>query len=211
MADAPAADPAPSNSPAPASPDPTVTSPVPDPAKPPETAKPAEPQKAPEPPKLTAPEKYDYSAIKLPEGVTLDTELLNTLEPKFKEVGLPQEAVAKLVEAHAQAIAQAEEKREADFKTWMAEQTKQHQAAVKKEWGLQYDANLAVAQRGIARFMSPEAKALLDETGLGNHPEFVKAFFQIGKMVSEDTPPSGQAPSGNGRTAAEVLYGSTSK
>lgn len=210
MADEPAA-PTPSTPASPAAPSTvtTVTEPgtatqVGDPvAKPAEAAKPAEP------PKPVVPEKYDFKALKLPEGITLDAPLLTAVEPVFKELGLTQEAASKLVEAHAKAIAAAEVTREADFKTWMANQVKQNQAAMKSEWGLQYDANLAIAQRGIARVMSPAAKALLDETGLGNHPEFVKAFFAVGKMVSEDTPPTGGRPAGTGKSAAEVLYGST--
>jgi len=174
-------------------------------AKPPE-AKPPE-AKPPEPAKPVVPEKYDYSALKLPEGITLDTPLLAAVEPIFKELGLTQEGASKLVEAHAKALASAEVQREADFKTWMASQVAQNQAALKKEWGLAYEANLVISQKGMARYCSPAMKALLDETGLGNHPEFVKAFLQIGKSVTEDTPPPGGVPPSTKRDAASVLYG----
>lgn len=205
MADEPAA-PNPSTPASPAAP-PAAT---PTPAAAPPTDPAAPPAAAPpEPPKPVVPEKYDFKALKLPEGITLDTPLLSAVEPVFKELGLSQEGASKLVEAHAKALAAAEVAREADFKTWMANQVKQHQAALKSEWGTAYDANVTLAQRGIARIMSPAAKALLDETGLGNHPEFVKAFYQVGKMVSEDTPPAGGVPAGVQKSAAEVLYGST--
>jgi len=205
MADEPAA-PNPSTPASPAAP-PTDPAAPPVAAADPNAPKPVEAPKPAEPPKPVVPEKYDFKALKLPEGITLDTPLLGAVEPVFKELGLTQEAASKLVEAHAKAVAASEVAREADFKTWMANQVKQHQATMRNEWGLQYDANLAVAQRGIARIMSPAAKALLDETGLGNHPEFVKAFFQVGKMVSEDTPPAGGRPANSGKSAAEVLYG----
>lgn len=212
----PVADPTPST-PAPSgTPAPVVTPPVaaappapPEPAKPPEVAKPPEAEKPAEAPKPVVPEKYDYTALKLPEGMTLDTPLLAAVEPIFKELGIDQAGASKLVEAHAKALAAAEVTREADFKTWMANQVTQHKAALKSEWGLQYDVNTTLAQRGMARVCSPAMKALLDETGLGNHPEFVKAFLQVGKMVSEDTPPNGGVPTSTTRSAAEVLYGST--
>lgn len=141
--------------------------------------------------------------------MALDAPLLDAMSPVFKELGLPQEAASKLVEAHAKALVAIETKKEADFVQWQADQVKQHQAALKAEFGLQYDANMVTAQRGIARFCSPAMKALLDETGLGNHPEFVKAFLQIGKSVTEDTPPAGGTPANSGKSAAQVLYGST--
>jgi hypothetical protein len=47
-------------------------------------------------------------------------------------------------------------------------------------------------------------------TGLGNHPEFIRAFFNIGKSISEDSVVTG----GSGKTTAssspaDVLYGKT--
>jgi hypothetical protein len=34
--------------------------------------------------------------------------------------------------------------------------------------------------------MSPEGKAFLDQSGLGNHPELVKAWASIGSLLAED-------------------------
>jgi hypothetical protein len=199
MAD-PVADPAPSPStPAvdPAAPAPAVADPNPaDPAS--AAPKPADPAPS------VAPDKYDFAAVKLPDGVTLDAELLSELEPAFKAEGLSQEAASKLVEAHANAVGKLEAKREADFKQWMATTVKGYQDTLRKEWGSEHDANVTVAQRGIARFCAPELKKLLDDTGLGSHPEFVRAFHQIGKMVLEDKPPITGLP--NGRKANEAVF-----
>lgn len=209
----PAAEPAPatpSGSVATPTPSPTVTPPA-DPAAPPVTPPaPAtpEPAKPVEPPKAAAPEKYDFKAIKLPDGVQLDEPLLKAVEPIFRDLNLTQEQATKLVEAQIQHLAQTEAQRETDFQKFMKDQVTQHQAALKAEWGTQHDANLLIAQRGMARVLSNDAKKILDETGLGNHPEFVKAFFAVGKMVSEDTPPNGQLPATR-KSDAEVFYGAT--
>lgn len=133
----------------------------------------------------------------------LDTALIEAVSPVLKELKLPQDQAQKLVDAYNT----IEQKKDADFKAWMKDKATENQAAVRKEWGHDFDANLAVAHRGIARFLSPALKTVLDETGLGNHPDFVKAFYAIGKMVSEDTPPR-TAPVSSGRSAASVLYGS---
>lgn len=65
--------------------------------------------------------------------------------------------------------------------------------------------NLSAAQRALAQFGTPELKEYLEGTGLGNHPELVKAFVKIGKAMSEDGMVTGKE-SGQ-RSAAEVLYG----
>lgn len=173
---------------------------------------PAKPDAASEPAKPAIPEKYDFSALKLPEGITLNDDIVKAVEPIFQKYGLTQEAAAELVQAHGEALAKvetaAEATREAEFKDWMKTNAEQNVAAIRKEWGNDFDGNLKTAQRGLARVFGPEGKKLLDETGLGSHPEFLKAFFTVGKMVQEDQPPIGGTPTGR-KSTAEVLYPST--
>lgn len=52
--------------------------------------------------------------------------------------------------------------------------------------GAQFDANLAVAKRGYNMFASDGLKSLLEQTGYGNHPEVLRVFHQIGKLLGED-------------------------
>lgn len=189
-----------------------VAAPV-DPAKPIEAA-PADPAKPAEPAKpAVAPEKYDFATLELPKGVELNADLVAAVSPVFKELGLSQEAASKLVKTHAEAVAKAEAasevKRDADFKEWMKTTVTNYQTSLKKEWGAETDAKLAIAQAGMAKTVSPAMKAVLDETGLGSHPEFVKHFFQVGTMTREDTPPAVVQPTASGKTAAQALYGGT--
>lgn len=153
------------------------------------------------------PDKYEFKA---PEGVELDTELLEQVSPVFKKIGLTQENAAELVNGFneinlklSQAREAAEEKA---FNEFMAETAKANEAAIKKEWGNDYTANLAIAQRGIARFLSNDGKAKLDRVGLGNDPEFMKAFYQAGKMIQEDIPPVNGTPTNGKPTFAQALY-----
>lgn len=206
MAD-PVADPTPSPAASPVA-DPPAT-PVADPTANP-AAPVADPAKVAEPTKPVIPEKYDFTALKLPEGIALNPVLVDAVAPVLRELGMTQDGANKLVEAHAKATAELfkadETKREEDFKAFMAQRAKDNLAAIRTEWGAQHDANLATAQKGMARVFSPAAKALLDETGLGNHPEFLKAFLAVGKMVSEDTPPNGGLPNGAQHKGLESLY-----
>lgn len=52
--------------------------------------------------------------------------------------------------------------------------------------GAQFDANLAVAKRGYNMFASDELKSILEQTRFGNHPEVLRLFHKIGKMMGED-------------------------
>lgn len=204
----------PPGTPPPATPPPPGTPPAP--GTPPDGTPPE--AKPPEAPPPRAPAKYDFSQAKLPDGTKLDEAILAKLEPKFREADLPQEAVVKLIEAHAAALAEEHPKIEADIKAkndadltqWFDEQNAANKAAMRKEWGLQYDANTAIAQRGVAKFLSPEAKQLLADYGLGDHPAIVKAFLEIGKMVAEDPGQKPGEPPGSQKDSAARLYGKTS-
>ena len=61
--------------------------------------------------------------------------------------------------------------------------------------GERFDANLAVAKRGYDMFATDELKSILEQTGYGNHPEVLRVFHKIGKMMGEDNIVGGGASS----------------
>ena len=58
---------------------------------------------------------------------------------------------------------------------------------LQKEWGKNYDGKIDMATRAFAQFSSPELKSIMNDTGLGNHPEMIRAFSKIGEMLGEDS------------------------
>ena len=56
--------------------------------------------------------------------------------------------------------------------------------------------NLATAKKAMDAFATPELRTLLDESGLGNHPEVIRMFYRTGKAMSEDRFVTGQAAKG---------------
>lgn len=176
--------------------------PATDPAKPdgekPADAKPAEP---------VIPEKYELKAA---DGKEFDQAFVDALTPVFKDLKLTQEQVTKLAETYNKYGTEAEKKADTDFQNWMAEQARENDKAIRKEWGTDYDANFKVAQRGLARFFQDkELYRVLDETGLVRQPAFMKGLLQIGKLIQEDKPPNG-AHQGGRKSDAEIFYGSAS-
>lgn len=55
---------------------------------------------------------------------------------------------------------------------------------LKKEYGNAYDEKVGLARRAVRAFGSEELTGLLDESGLGNHPEMIRAFAKIGAELS---------------------------
>ena len=132
------------------------------------------------------PEKYE---IKVPDGMKVDTALLDAVTPIFKEAGITQEVAQKLADAYAPVIQKAGQ---AQHEAAMAAFDKQIE-----DWGKETKAMLgpdavkemAPAGRLIQTFAGKDAPALrqlLNDTGLGNHPLMVKFLIAAGKAISQD-------------------------
>lgn len=128
-----------------------------------------------------------YADFTVPKDMEIDKPLLEAARPVLKELGLSQAKAQKLVDMFA-ATQQAEIKALND--SFTNEMTQwQTQAKADKEFGGDtFDANLGTAKGAIDKFGTPELKKLLNETGLGNHPEIVRFAFRIGKLIAEDNP-----------------------
>lgn len=127
----------------------------------------------------TVPESYEF---KMPEGVELDSKAADEFSAIAKEL--------KLSQADAQRIADVAVKMQQKQAETHAEMVKGWADSCKtdKEFGgdnLQQ--NLSVARKAIDTFGSPELKAMLNSTGMGNHPEVVRFAFKAGKAISEDS------------------------
>lgn len=136
-------------------------------------------EKAPEAPK-GAPEKYEFKPV---EGRTLDSETISAFAEVAKELDLPQEAAQKILDRMAPTMAQRQQAQiEAIRSEWVAA------SQADKEFGGEKIAeNLSTARKALDQFGSPELRALLNESGLGNHPEVIRMFYRAGKAISEDT------------------------
>lgn len=146
-----------------------------------------------------APEKYDLKAA---EGSTLNPEVQALFETVAKELDLPNAAAQKLVETMGPKIAQAQA---AQFAQIQADWTTQ--AKGDKEFGGDnLNANLAVAKKALDTFGTPELKTLLNETGLGNHPEIIRAFVRAGRAISPDKFVPAGGGSNTPRDPAKTLY-----
>lgn len=123
----------------------------------------------------------EYEAFSLPEGVTVDEEVLGEFKATAKELGLSQEGAQKLVELQGKVALKQQEAMQ-NMKTQWAEASK-----TDKEFGGEaLGENLSVAKKALEAFASPDLRTLLNESGLGNHPEVIRHFIRVGKAISED-------------------------
>jgi hypothetical protein len=133
------------------------------------------------------PEAYEFKA---PEGVELDTEAVSEFSALAKELKLPADQAQKVADIAIKMAQRQAEQTAAVVKGW-ADQSKTD----KEFGGDNLDANLAVAKKAVGAFGSDEFKRLLNETGIGNHPEFIRFAYRAGKAMSDDTFVKGGNPS----------------
>lgn len=146
-----------------------------------------------------APEQYEFKAE---DGKSFDEAVLGAYSEVAKELNLSQDAAQKLLDKVAPVIqARQQEQIEAVRTQWEAASKSD-----KEFGGDKLPENLGVAKKALDAFGSPELKALLMESGLGNNPEVIRFMFRAGKAISEDKFVGGKAPTGDLKSHADRLY-----
>lgn len=154
-----------------------------------EPAKAEEPEaQAEEPATPVVPEKYELSL----EGMEIDGELLGAAEPILKEAGLSNEQANALLPIVKQAMDKAITAQTAQMTDLMAAQRKDWLDAFKADpdiGGGNQEQTVHLAGKGLDALGYTEGhpfRQLLTETGLGNHPDMIRAFRRLGEVVGED-------------------------
>ena len=76
----------------------------------------------------------------------------------------------------------------------------QTQIDLQREWGRNYDGKLDYAKRAFGQIGTPELSKLMDDSGMGNHPEVIRAFSRVGEMLGEDSLVIGSGLGGNNKS-----------
>lgn len=126
----------------------------------------------------SAPEAYEFST---PEGA-VDEMVMEAYSDVAKELNLPQDQAQMLIDRMLPVM-----------------QTQQQQVLSQacEDWALaarsdrefggeRLGENLSIAKKAMETFGSPELQTLLDASGLGNHPEIIRAFYRAGKTLHQD-------------------------
>ena len=152
-----------------------------------------------------------YTDFTLADGLTLDPEFIGEFTPLAMELNLPQEQAQKLVDIASRMMlkqaAACQEAYRATTEGWTVASK-----ADKEYGGAKFADSIAVAQRALNSFATPELKEALNTTGLGNHPEMIRLMVRIGTAMKEDGIVTGTTPTQSApKSAAEILFGNPPK
>ena len=149
------------------------------------------------------PEKYE---VNMAEGIELDQATLELFTPIFKELGLENEGVQKLADVYVPLAQNIEEQVRQKSLEEFSEMKKEWKAETLNQLGADSDKQLAVCAKAIDTFGGgDEARELLDQTGIGNHPVFVRMMINAGNTIKEDTFIEPKVPTLPGQTPDEQL------
>ena len=125
----------------------------------------------------SAPDSVDGYDIQVDESLNglRDGTTETALKQVALDAGIPADAFNKLVGAYYGTVGQG-----------MADSFEQGTTALKDEWGDKYSENVQVAQR-FTQNCTDDFKALLESSGLGNNPVFIKEFAQLGRKTLSDS------------------------
>ena len=155
------------------------------------------------------PEKYEYE---MPEGYSLNEELTSEFNEIAGKYDMSQKGANELMALAVKLTQQTQTKIEDAYAQAHEARKSEYQKALvndKEIGGAKLDENLKVANLAYVKFAPQEVQDILLETGLNAHPQIVKMFVSIGKQIQHDTIHDGNSPSGEQRSAADILYGNT--
>ncbi len=139
----------------------------------------------------------DYDGLSLPDGMSVDADGLAAFKSLAAENGLSPDMAQKLVDFQAGRMAQAQKTHQTAIAQWAKD------AQADREFGgADFQRNSGLASQAVRAFASPELVSLLNDTGLGNHPELIRTFWRIGKAMAEDNRITAGGPPKGDRLAA---------
>lgn len=133
----------------------------------------------------------EYTDFTLPEGATVDAAMLEASTALFKDAKLDQATAQKFVDFHAGMVKAQAEAFETTKENWRKETEADPEIG-----GAKLKDTMFMASKVMTQYGSDELKAVLDSSGLGNHPTMVKFFAKLGREISEDGAINSQSSTG---------------
>jgi hypothetical protein len=170
------------------------------------------------------PEAYDLKVtIKDAEGkdqaIEVDPVLVTKATPIFKDLKLTNEQANKITALVPEVQARLAEQQNDDFAAMRAAWAKDAADAAKNPdiGGKNWKSTVSFAGKAMDHFVGPsekdekgqeknEFRALLNETGLGEHPAMIRAFRKIGEALGEDSTLARGQQTVERKPREEVMY-----
>ena len=136
------------------------------------------------------PEKYDYSEVVLPENYYYDEEMLNEFNELAGKYNLSQKSANELMSMAVRLTKLTGEnysKTIADKQRQQIEEYKHNLINDREIGGSAFERTMKTANIAYRQFADEEVQTLLSQTGLNCHPKVVKMFYNIGKLMQNDS------------------------
>lgn len=123
------------------------------------------------------------------EGKQFSPEQVEGFASVAKELGLSQENAQKMFAAMVPTARKFMMDDLASTSKKWAEETRNDPEL----GGANFNQNIGLAAVAYKEYCTPQLKAILTNSGLGNHPEVIRLFCRLGKEMRQDTGVSGSA------------------
>ena len=124
--------------------------------------------------------KLDPTGL-MPADLPFDPQVLDRFKKVFHAAGLNQKQAEGVFKNYLEYVGEVHSTNqqgvEAQRQEWVN--------TVKKEFGRAFDERVDLAVRAVETFGGNELVQWLDQTGMGDHPMFVKMFAKIGQQMQE--------------------------
>ena len=125
--------------------------------------------------KIGVPESVEgYEIDEIPEGSFRDESIENHIKQIALDSGISKNALANIMKGYYQHQVDS-----------LKESREQGEQTLRTELGQNYDVEMTIAKR-FCDNCSDDFRELLDSTGIGNNPIFIKEFIKLGKMTQSD-------------------------
>lgn len=143
-----------------------------------------------------APDAYEVTA---PEGVTLDKAALDMFDPVFRKLGLTNAGAQEIVNAAPGFVDHIRDQVAGSVVSDVVAQRKAWAEAAASDpeiGGARFEESKSLAAKAFDRLgLAPDGpfRTLLKESGLGNHPDMIRAMVKMGRAIGEDGFERGEA------------------
>jgi hypothetical protein len=147
----------------------------------------------------------EYTDFSLPEGMTMDKEALAEFIPMAQEHKLSQADAQKFIDLQSKAVGKFVKSQTDAWADQVAKWTTV--AENDAEYGKKdYDKSVMIARSAMRQIGGSKLSAALEETGMGNHPEIIRAFYRMGVAIGEDDLNFGGSNPGGQLSQAERMF-----
>ncbi|MDD4556222.1 MAG: hypothetical protein PHE89_02685 [Alphaproteobacteria bacterium] len=147
-------------------------------------------------------EEVDYAKVAMPEGFEIDDAMLSEATPLLKDLKVGKENAEKLFKMGAGLIQNFQEKQ---AQAWEKQQKDWHDTAM-NDPVISLAENRAIAARAYKELATDGLKAVVDQFGLGNHPEVVRHFYNLGTKMQDDKLVLASGSGVADKTLGQTLY-----